>query len=79
MHTLHVNKLEYVIYQFSVAEWLNWWVTLGVMPPLSDWEVVGLNPTAGEHLCFPPQVITISPLKEVTEFIMLSIMIVKSK
>ena len=30
-----------------VAEWLRRWVNLGVMPPLSDCEVVGSNPTAG--------------------------------
>ena len=30
-----------------MAEWLRWWVNLGVTPPLSDWEVVGSNPTAG--------------------------------
>ena len=33
--------------QSSVAEWLRWWVNLGVMPPLSDWEVVGSNPIPG--------------------------------
>ena len=31
----------------SVAEWLRQWVNLGVTPPLSDWEVVGSNPTGG--------------------------------
>ena len=35
-------------YQCSVAEWLRWWANLGVMwPPLSYWEVVDLNPSAG--------------------------------
>ena len=33
--------------QCSVAKWLRQWVNLGVMSQLSDWEVVGSNPTAG--------------------------------
>ena len=33
--------------QSSVAERLRLWVNLGVISPLSDWEVVGSNPTAG--------------------------------
>ena len=32
--------------QSSVAEWLRQWTDLGVTAPLTDWEVVGLNPTA---------------------------------
>ena len=34
-------------YQSLVTEWLRWWVILGVMPPPSGWEVVGLNPPNG--------------------------------
>ena len=30
-----------------MSEWLRWWVNLSVTPPLSAWEVVGSNPTAG--------------------------------
>ena len=30
----------------SVAKWLRW-TNLGVTPPLSDWKVVGLDPTSG--------------------------------
>ena len=33
--------------QSTVAEWLRCWANLGVTPPLSDWEVVGSNSTAG--------------------------------
>ena len=33
--------------QCLVAEWLRQWVNLGVMPPLSDRQVVGSNSTAG--------------------------------
>ena len=31
-----------------MAEWVRLWakIHVGVAPPLSDWEVVGLNPTA---------------------------------
>ena len=29
-----------------MAEWLVWWTSIGVKTPLSDWKVVGSNPTA---------------------------------
>ena len=43
-------SLLYVIrnyLMFSVAELLWRWGNLGWKPPMSDWEVVGSNPTAG--------------------------------
>ena len=44
--TFHISKVN-SINQFSVAEWFRWWANPGVNSPLSDWEVVGSNPTAG--------------------------------
>ena len=46
-----VQKIFFVILSWNqslVAEWLTWWANLrvGVTAPLSDWEVVGLNPTS---------------------------------
>ena len=35
------------VLQSLMTEWLRWLVNLGVMPPVSDWKVVGSNPTAG--------------------------------
>ena len=40
-----VVQHHFTYYQSLVAEWLRLWVNLDVLPPLSDWEVAGLNPT----------------------------------
>ena len=39
-------SLAVVTMKSSDAEWLRLWVNIGVTPTLSDWEVVGSNPTA---------------------------------
>ena len=47
--TMSTKKIPHVFSIFrsnSVAEQLWWWVNLGVMPPLSDWEFVDSNPMA---------------------------------
>ena len=46
-YTASVVEDVYITYQSSVGEWLRLWVNLGLAPSLSNWEVVGSNPTAG--------------------------------
>ena len=43
----HFSHSEGFLDQSSVAEWLRQWANLGLKPPLSDWEDVGSNLTAG--------------------------------